>query len=96
MYFLDWDDITLPFYHLLNDKKKMNYLLKGYSKNKKIDYNSFQKNISRVKINDEIKNGKVIGKVKILKNKYNIITDTQTFYSHQVKHQDYYDLIRNL
>jgi len=99
MYFLDWDDITLPYYRLLKDNKKMRLLLKGYSKHKKIDYDCFQKNISAVKINDSIKNAKVIGKVKILKKKhikYNIITDTESFYSNQIKHQDYYDLIRNL
>jgi hypothetical protein len=99
MYFLDWDDMTPIFYHLFKDKHKMNKLLKGYSKHKKIDCDSFQKSISQVKINDKIKKAKVIGKVKILKNKnvkYNIITDTEYFYSNQIKHQDFYDLINNL
>lgn len=99
MYFLDWDDITPIFYHLFKDKNKMNKLLKGFSKHKKVDYDSFQQSISQVKINDKIKNAKVIGKVKILKNKnvkYNIITDTEYFYSNQIKHQDFYDLINNL
>jgi hypothetical protein len=99
MYFLDWDDMTIPFYHLFKDKKKMAKLLKGYSKYKKVDYELFQKNISQVKINDEIKDAKIIGKVKILKKKnikYNIITNTEYFYSNKIKHQDFYDLINNL
>lgn len=99
MYFLDWDDMTTEFYHLFKYKNKMNKLLKGYSKYKKIDYESFQQNIYQVNINDKIKNAKIIGKVKILKNKkvrYNIITNTESFYSNQIKHQDFYDLINNL
>ena len=99
MYFLDWDDMTSPFYHLFKNKKNMNKLLKGYSKYKKIDYDLFQKNIYQVQINDKIKDAHIIGKVKILKNKnikYNLITNTESFYSNQIKHQDFYDLIKNL
>jgi hypothetical protein len=99
MYFLDWDDITPIYYSLLKNKNKMNKLLKGYSKYKKIDYDYFQKNIYQVKINDSINKSNIIGKVKILKNnkiKYNLITNTETFYSNKIKHQDYYDLINNL
>jgi len=99
MYFLDWDDMTIPFYHLFKDKKKMAKLLKGYSKYKKVDYDLYQQNMSQVKINDEIKDAKIIGKVKILKKKnikYNIITNTEYFYSNKIKHQDFYDLINNL
>ena len=99
MYFLDWDDITPKYYHLLNNEHKMKKLLKGFSKYKKIDYEYFKKNIYQVNINDTIKNSKVIGKVKIFKNnkiKYNIITSTESFYSNNKKYQDFYDLIKNL
>ena len=106
MYFLDWDDITSPFYqylqnkhNLFKNKKLLNGLLCGFDKNKKIDYSHFQKNISQVKICDKLKDSFVIGKVKIRKNKkklYNLITNKEYFYSHQKKCQDFYDLIGNL
>jgi len=100
MYFLDWDDITSPYYHYLQNKHKLlNGLLRGFDKNKKIDYSHFQKNISQVKICDKLKDSFVIGKVKIRKNKkklYNLITNKEYFYSHQKKCQDFYDLIGNL
>jgi predicted O-linked N-acetylglucosamine transferase (SPINDLY family) len=63
MYFLDWDDITSSYYHLLSNNNKMKKLLKGFSKYKKVDYEHYQKNMNKVKINDTIKKNSIVPKL---------------------------------